>query len=116
MSHHRADQLLRDIIREIDYLNDLVSSGRIELYPLDPTIKRAVERSVEIAGEAVRQLRELDESIASAITDARKMVAVRTILAHDYRKVDPEVLLTVVRHHLPSMLREVLALRIAESP
>ena len=103
-------------MREINYLNDLVSSGRIELYPLHPTIRRAVERSVEITGEAVWQLRQVDETIAAGITVAREIVAVRTILAHDYRKVDPEVILTVVRQYLPSMLREILALRPGELP
>ena len=86
----------------------------MELYPLNPTIKRAVERSVEIAGEAVRQLRQLDDSIASAISDARKIVDVRTILAHGYRKFDPDIILSIVRVHLSLMRHEVDALRAPE--
>ena len=116
MSRVSPEQLLRDITREIDYLDELVSSGRIELYPLDPTMKRAVERAVEITGEAVRQLSRLDDATAANITDARNIVALRTILAHDYRKIDPDVILTVIRRHLPNMRREVLSLRAGELP
>lgn len=115
MSHRSGDELRHDILGEIDYLSGLVLTGAIERYPLDPTTKRAVERSVEIIGEAVRVLRDDYPEQAASISSRAKIVAMRHILAHDYAEVRPAVVSAVVSDHLPVLRAEALSFDFGEA-
>lgn len=92
-----------------------MSTGTIERYPLDPTTKRTVERSVEIIGEAVRVLRNEFPEQAMGISSLGKIVAMRHILAHDYAQVRPAVVSAVVSLHLPVLRAEALAFDFGET-
>jgi uncharacterized protein with HEPN domain len=67
--------------------------------------KRAVERNIEIIGEAMSQILKLDENIA--ITSSRKLVDVRNRIIHGYDSVSDDVIWGIVIKHLPILKEEV---------
>lgn len=67
--------------------------------------KRAVERNIEIIGEAMNRILKLDETIA--ITNSRNLVDVQNRIIHGYDSVSDDVILGIVVKHLPILKGEV---------
>ena len=103
------------------YLWDVRAAGRrvatftAELtqdsYAGDDLRKSAVERQLEIVGEALGQLRKSDPDIAAQIADLPRVVAFRNVLIHGYASVDDVLVWGIVTDRLGSLaqcLRDLL--------
>ena len=73
-------------------------------YQNDVRTKRAVERNIEIIGEAMSRILKQDETIK--ITNSRRVVALRNRIIHGYDSVSDDVIWATVIRHLP-ILTEV---------
>lgn len=71
-------------------------------------LRRAVERNVEIMGEAMNRI--LKEQGDIAITDARRIVDARNYIIHGYDRLSPDILWSIVVNHLSVLKAEVEAL------
>jgi len=78
---------------------------QFENYKNDIRTKRAVERNIEIIGEAVNRI--LKKDIDIQITNARKIVDTRNQISHGYDKVSDDVIWAIVINHLPRLKVEV---------
>ena len=76
-----------------------------EHYEKDKLIKRAVEREIEIIGEAMNRILRIDESIN--ISHARQIVRTRNRIIHGYDDVDDVVTYSIVKKHLPILKQEI---------
>ena len=74
-------------------------------YERNKQLRRAVERELEIIGEAVNHLLDLDESIA--IDNARRIVDLRNFVIHGYDKVDNVIIWGVISRDLPKLKDQV---------
>ena len=74
-------------------------------YEQNKPLRRAVERELEIIGEAVNHLLDLDESIA--IDNARRIVDLRNFVIHGYDKVDNVIIWGVISRDLPKLKEQV---------
>jgi uncharacterized protein with HEPN domain len=101
-----AKKLLTDILQSIA-LVEQYTSGKLEFerYAKDRQLKDAVERRLEIIGEATKALLDLDSSIA--ISSARKIVNTRNKLIHGYDEVEDVIVWEIVVKHLPVLKSEV---------
>ena len=72
------------------------------------TIQRAVERELEIIGEATSRLLKLAEPIT--ITNARQIVGLRNRVIHAYDAVDLTTIWGVINKSLPLLAEEVQSL------
>lgn len=90
-----------DHVTEQDYLNDLMR-------------QRAVERCIEIIGEAARGL---SEAFREAHPDIewKAIIATRHILAHEYAAVMPERVWRIATVHVPPLEARVDAILSAGS-
>ncbi len=79
-------------------------------YRADRQLRRAVERSFKIVGEALSQLRKIDEASADRISEARKIVAFRNVLIHGYGAIDDEKTWDIIERDLPILLQELGAI------
>lgn len=80
-------------------------------YLADDKTRAAVERALEICGEAMRSLDRHAPTIAQSIPHARDIIGFRNILAHGYATLDHVKVYDIVVHHIPELLdavREVL--------
>lgn len=72
-------------------------------------LRRAVERNVEIMGEAMNRV--LKEVPDIRITNARKIVDTRNYIIHGYDSLSSDILWSIIINHLPLLeceLREIL--------
>lgn len=73
-------------------------------------LRAAVEREFEVIGEALAQLHKTDPSLASRITDLRRIVNFRNLLIHGYADVDDKLVWNIVETKLPTLKREIESL------
>ena len=74
----------------------------------DIRTKRAVERNIEIIGEALSRVLKRDELIT--ISNARKIVDTRNRIIHGYDSVSDDVIWGIIIRHIPILQKEVLEL------
>lgn len=98
----RSDIKRLDDIREsCDEVAELVHRGREQL-DSDPMLWRALERSVEIAGEAATQLSQESRDRFPSVP-WRELMAVRVRLADAYFRIDSEILWEIATVHMPKV-------------
>jgi len=68
-------------------------------------LRRAVEREIEIIGEAIN--RALKEDPDLQIENARRIVDTRNWVIHGYDKVDDVIIWEIVLKHLPKLQKEI---------
>lgn len=71
-------------------------------------LRRAIERNIEITGEAMNRILKTDRNIA--ITNSRKIVDARNYIIHGYDSLSADILWSMVINHLPKLKDEVTAL------
>ena len=78
---------------------------RFEIYQNDLKTKRAIERNIEIIGEAMSRI--LKENNSIEISNSRKIVDVRNRIIHGYDSVSDDVIWGIVIKNLPVLKTEV---------
>jgi uncharacterized protein with HEPN domain len=68
-------------------------------------LQHAVERNLEIIGEAINQLLKINPSIN--ISNARRIVDARNKIIHGYDSLEPVNIWAIVINHLPTLKKEV---------
>ena len=74
-------------------------------YQSDLRTKRAVERNIEIIGEAMNRILKFDNTIK--ISNSRKIVDARNSVIHGYDRVSDETMWGIVIKHLSLLKQEV---------
>ena len=74
-------------------------------YKKDMRTKQAIERNIEIIGEATKRILNFDSAIQ--ITNARKIVDTRNRIIHSYDTVLDEHIWAIVINDLPKLKQEV---------
>lgn len=77
-------------------------------------LRSAVERQLEIIGEALGIAAKEDDSLLETIPDLPRIVGLRNRLIHGYDSVDPELVWDMVKTKIPP-LKHQLALACDES-
>ena len=100
---------LEDIDRSINEINDFLPAHR-DFFQFDQDLKtkKAVERNLEIIGEALNRILNIDPDIK--ITDSRKIVDTRNRIIHGYDSVTADVLWLIISKSLPVLREEVSSL------
>ena len=102
-------KLLTDILDAIASIDEHLEERRVfEEYKSNKTKRRAVERELEIIGEAVSKLLKL--APFTQISYARQIVDLRNKVIHAYDNVNNTVIWNVVMNHIPVLQKEVQAL------
>lgn len=89
-------------IKEIEiFLND---TPDFEAYQGDLKTKRAIERNLEIVGEAMNRI--LKAGSVASFTDARKIVETRNRIIHGYDAISDEIIWSIIKNSLPTLKQE----------
>lgn len=99
-------QTLHQIFQCIEEIYQFIGTPlEFQKYDSNIILQKAVERNLEIIGEAVKRLKELDENIA--ITDARKIINTRNLISHGYDEIQNERIWAIIINSLPTLRKEV---------
>ena len=98
---------LYDMQHTIALLREFTSGKTFADYEREAMLRAAVERKLEVIGEAVAQLAKLDASVAACISEYPRIIAFRNMLIHGYTDVDDRLVWEVVETKLPALNHEV---------
>lgn len=68
-------------------------------------LKRAIERNLEIIGEATNRILKIDETIN--ISNARNIVGLRNQIIHAYDNIQDEIIWGILIKNIPLLKEEV---------
>lgn len=111
---NRVKAWLEDIINCIDEIFEFLPSQRnFHEYQKDIKTKKAVERNIEIIGEAVNRISKHKKSNFT-IRNAQKIIGTRNRIAHEYDSISDEIIWAIVIRELPELKKEILLLKESE--
>ncbi|HEY9341354.1 MAG TPA: HepT-like ribonuclease domain-containing protein [Hanamia sp.] len=98
---------LYDILNAIVEIESFFSNRhkKFEIYQNDLRTKRAVERNIEIIGEALSRILNRDKTII--ITNSRKIVDTRNRIIHGYDSVSDDIIWGIIINHLAILKAEI---------
>ncbi len=102
-----AEPYLRHILDEVGFLSRVVETHGIETIESDDTLERAVVRSLEIIGEAARNIPE-DYREKHPLIPWRKIVGLRNRLIHEYFAVDFDILKGILADEISELRAAVV--------
>ena len=89
--------LLDNVTQEKDFLK----------YRENVMLKRAIERKLEIIGEAMNRILKRDLSFESEISNAKAIIGLRNQVIHAYDNISDENIWSILINHLPKLKLEV---------
>ena len=101
-----AREYLLHIRDEAAFLQQTSAGLDRELLLRDETLKRAVVRSLEVIGEAVKHVSEQVRNKYPRV-EWRAMAGMRDKLIHDYVTVDYDIVWDVLINKIPALMHEV---------
>ncbi|WP_396217451.1 DUF86 domain-containing protein [Flavobacterium sp.] len=105
MTTREEKKLLLDIVDCINSIDEHLENRRIlEEYLSSKTKRRAVERELEIIGEAMSKLLKINPNIK--ISYSRTIVDLRNKVIHAYDSVDDILIWKIIMKDLPLLLSE----------
>lgn len=98
---------LYDILNAIEEIESffLDHPKDFSFYQKDIKTKRAIERNIEIIGEAMNRILKTDPNIE--FSNSRKIVDTRNRIIHGYDNVSDEIIWSITIKHLPILKREI---------
>ena len=97
---------LKDIEQSILEINEFLPGERNFIaFQKDLKTRKAVERNIEIIGEAMDRILKADPDFQ--ITNSRKIVDTRNRIIHGYDSVSDDVIWLIVNRYLPILEEEV---------
>lgn len=112
---HRDPAYLWDMLDAARAIVEFAGGVELDAYLKDRKLQAAVERQVEIIGEAARR-------VSQAFKDEhpevpwRTIVAQRNVLAHEYGDIRQDRMWALVTERIPALILQVRALLPPEDP
>lgn len=96
------------VIDEIESIK-LKTENNFINFSQDIILQRAVERDLEIVGEAVRKIIEINPTVK--ISSSKNIIGLRNIISHAYDSVEPEMLWGIIQKNIPVLTDEIKKLK-----
>lgn len=98
---------LYDILQSIEEIESYFEDRpkRFDEYINDIRTKRAVERNIEIIGEATNRI--LKRHKEFHLKNVHKIIGTRNRIAHGYDKISDDLIWSIVINHLPRLKDEI---------
>ncbi|WP_269226544.1 HepT-like ribonuclease domain-containing protein [Flavobacterium eburneipallidum] len=101
--YYQALQAIKTCIENID--NFIGTPKVFEQYESNALLQAAVERNLEIIGEATKRLLIIDPTIA--ISNTRSIINTRNKISHGYDEIENPQIWGIIINHLPILKIEV---------
>jgi uncharacterized protein with HEPN domain len=81
-----------------------VQGKTLTIFESDVLIRSAVERQLEILGEALNRLRRADPATGTRVPNLDQIIGMRNIIAHEYGEIDYEIVWRAATTRVPGLL------------
>jgi uncharacterized protein with HEPN domain len=99
---------IESIIHEIEFIKEKSENNFIS-FKSDIILQRAIERDLEIIGEAVKKIYELNPS--NNLSSVKKIIGLRNIISHAYDSIEPELIWSIIQKDIPILAVEIEKLK-----
>ena len=96
---------IQSVISEIESIK-LKANNDFLVFKSDMVLRRAAERDLEIIGEAIRKILEIEPTIE--ITSARNIIGLRNLISHAYDSIEPEMIWGIIQNNIPTLSSEII--------
>lgn len=104
--NNKVKKLLFDILTAINHIDDYIGNEKyFEIYDNNSMMQDAVERNIEIIGEAMNKLLIIEPKIE--ISNSRRIVDARNKIIHGYDEIENAQIWGIIINHLPTLKKEV---------
>lgn len=106
MPLERSAAAVADMLNAAQTILQYTAGKTREMYEFDQFLRHAVERNIEIIGEAARRLPPVFRD-AHPELPWRAIMGTRHILAHEYDAVDNDIIWRIIVEHLPALVERL---------
>jgi uncharacterized protein with HEPN domain len=100
---------LEDIATAISEIEEFLPKPRnFKVFQKDLKTKRAIERNIEIIGEAMNRI--VKEYPKIKLGETRKIIDTRNRIIHGYDSVSEEIIWSICINDLPKLMKEIIKL------
>ncbi len=99
----QPDVFLELALRALERVPRFLAERTLKVYLNDEFCQAAVERQLEIAGDALGQIRKLSPQLFDRIPEGALIVAFRNVLAHGYATLDHVRIYDAVTNKVPAL-------------
>jgi len=107
MSHREPEKYLYDMLSSCEFLLEFTLGRTVNDYIEDRAFRSAIERELQIIGEALLQLDKVNPEIARQIPDYLNIIGFRHILVHGYDSLNPTTVWNVIETKLESLKTKI---------
>ena len=107
MSHHEPGKYLYDMFSSCEFLLEFAVSRTVEDYINDRAFRSAVERELQIIGEALIHLEKVAPAVAAQIPEYQNIIGFRHVLVHGYDSLDPMTVWNVIETKLQGLAEKI---------
>ena len=111
-----ARRYLWDALKAAEAVQSFLRGRTYEAFVEDDLLRSAVERQLQIIGEALSQLAKVDPQIADNVPELRRIIAFRNILVHGYAAIDYDTVWRLIEDKLPELQSNLTMLLRAADP
>jgi uncharacterized protein with HEPN domain len=104
---NEAKKRLQDIADACAAVGQFATGKDFSIYQADEMFRSAVERKLEIIGEAFAKLEAAEPAVTEQFPELRKIVGLCNRIIHGYDNVDEELIWDVVQNKLPALQQQV---------
>ncbi len=109
MPLRNPQKYLYDIVDCCKFIIEITKDKTVEDYKTDRVFRSALERELQIIGEAMLQLDNLNPEIAERIAEHRNIIGFRHVLVHGYANLDPYTVWNVIETKVTILLEQAKA-------
>ncbi len=110
MPLRNPQKYLYDIVDCCKFILEMTKDKTVEDYKRDRVFRSALERELQIVGEAMLQLDNIKPEISENIAEHRNIIGFRHVLVHGYDSLDPDTVWNVVETKINILLEQAQSL------
>lgn len=102
----KIEKWLYDIAGSISEIELFITQNQIMSYSdykNNLIVKRAIERNLEIIGEAMNRILKNDNTYAAKIPESKSIIGLRNQIIHAYDGISDESIWAIIIRHLPEL-------------
>lgn len=107
MSAHDPQKYLHDMLNSCEFLIGFTQGKSVEDYRNDRPFRSAVERELQIIGEALIQLDKVAPAFAAQVPEYRNIIGFRHVLVHGYDNLDSQTVWNLIQTKLAPLAEKL---------